>query len=623
MATGVTPPTEPLLDPSIFRIHKLLSSSNKRAISALSSGQAMASTFVPKYVTEDKNHALIPLRTLREIQAVTETIDVFIGEVKARDVGTVIALLKPLHSKDKSGNTATQTPLQHLRRVVKREFLPEHLHELFPESVPMSRNPSSSSINSGTSTTSSRSSRKKQNADEIVYMMFLPYEEKRYCEILAQLKETIGQYTDIIATTQAPKHPPTSLILAKEFSEMYWPTIYKRGNSFGPHPAIYERHAQGITKTVDGHMRMCQKIADEGPDGRAAVIVDPATGDIVAVASGGEGLLSHAIMRAVRFVAERRRAEAGQTGKEIQPMNDSERTFNELPPDGPVLSPEEEAAAQKAYEDAQMTYGDPECLRETFNDDGVLDEPIPIPSRAEAKKANGNGATRQPKKRGIKIIPEAEDTVPEHPPITQDYVEVNEENIIEEVLPTAGKEILQKLESLDLSNASDLVPEVSQTTAGDEQQPTDADGKPQTILPAQPPPAPYLCHGLRVYINHEPCVMCSMAMIHSRVEAVIFKKDLQGCRDGMVGHIRAEDGCYGLWWREELNWRFFAFTYEEHDAEKEAVEAAKLAQKNEAEEAAANAADKAESSANTSNGTAPAPAPKDGISPNITPATKL
>lgn len=452
-------------------------------------------------------------------------------------------------------------------------------------------------------------------------MMFLPFDPKEYTETYQALKETIGEYTDIIHAIDAPKHPPTSLILAKEFSEALWPTIYKRGNSFGPHPAVYERQAQAICTTVDSHMRMCQKIADEGPDGRAAIIVDPANGEIVAVASGGHGLLNHAIMRAVRFVSERRRAEAGQTGKEILPTNDSERTFNQLPPDGPILSPEEAAAAQKAFDDAQMTYGEPECLKETIDTECSEDESFTIIPRAEVKKANGNGTGRHPKKRGSKPAPEDE-THEVNLPITQDYVEVNEENIIEEVLPTAGDEILQKLESLNLSNAKDDSLDGSDTATQTGEQPLDADGKPEKILSTQPPPAPYLCHGLRVYINHEPCVMCSMAMIHSRVEAVIFRKDIQGCRDGMQGHIRAEDSCYGLWWREELNWRFFAFTYEEHDAVKEAEDQAKLAEKREAEEAAANGTVKADSNGN--NGTATTPAPtKDEISSNITPATKL
>lgn len=70
----------------------------------------------------------------------------------------------------------------------------------------------------------------------------------------------------------------------------------------------------------------------------------------------------------------------------------------------------------------------------------------------------------------------------------------------------------------------------------------------------------YLCHGLDVYLTHEPCIACSMAMIHSRFRACIFLKRMPG-----TGGLCAEndDGGlgYGLFWRKELNWRVLTFQY--------------------------------------------------------------
>jgi tRNA-specific adenosine deaminase 3 len=67
----------------------------------------------------------------------------------------------------------------------------------------------------------------------------------------------------------------------------------------------------------------------------------------------------------------------------------------------------------------------------------------------------------------------------------------------------------------------------------------------------------YLCHDLEFYCTHEPCVMCSMAIVHSRFGRVIFKHrmpDTGGlCADGKLGH--------GLFWRKELNWTLLAWQW--------------------------------------------------------------
>ncbi|KAH8674775.1 cytidine deaminase-like protein [Tricladium varicosporioides] len=67
----------------------------------------------------------------------------------------------------------------------------------------------------------------------------------------------------------------------------------------------------------------------------------------------------------------------------------------------------------------------------------------------------------------------------------------------------------------------------------------------------------YLCHGLEIYCTHEPCVMCSMAIVHSRFAKVVFQHRMPFtgglCADGHLGH--------GLFWRKELNWTMLAWQY--------------------------------------------------------------
>ncbi|RMD43228.1 hypothetical protein DV735_g1931, partial [Chaetothyriales sp. CBS 134920] len=63
----------------------------------------------------------------------------------------------------------------------------------------------------------------------------------------------------------------------------------------------------------------------------------------------------------------------------------------------------------------------------------------------------------------------------------------------------------------------------------------------------------YLCSGLDLYLTHEPCVCCGMAMIHSRFRACVFEKPLAGS-GGLTARDHVHSLGYGLFWRRELNW---------------------------------------------------------------------
>jgi tRNA(Arg) A34 adenosine deaminase TadA len=73
-------------------------------------------------------------------------------------------------------------------------------------------------------------------------------------------------------------------------------------------------------------------------------------------------------------------------------------------------------------------------------------------------------------------------------------------------------------------------------------------------------PETYLCSGLDIYLTHEPCVCCAMALIHSRFRACVFAQRMPGtggfCSEKDNGALG-----YGLFWRRELNWRVMTFEY--------------------------------------------------------------
>lgn len=78
-------------------------------------------------------------------------------------------------------------------------------------------------------------------------------------------------------------------------------------------------------------------------------------------------------------------------------------------------------------------------------------------------------------------------------------------------------------------------------------------------------PDGYLCLKLEIFLTHEPCMMCSMALVHSRVGRVIFKNRMPrtgGLTSELVRNDSGPVGLgYGLCWRKELNWQFMCWEY--------------------------------------------------------------
>lgn len=78
-------------------------------------------------------------------------------------------------------------------------------------------------------------------------------------------------------------------------------------------------------------------------------------------------------------------------------------------------------------------------------------------------------------------------------------------------------------------------------------------------------PDGYLSLKLEIFLTHEPCIMCCMALVHSRVGRVIFKHRMPqtgGLTAEMVSNNSGPVGLgYGLCWRKELNWQFMCWEY--------------------------------------------------------------
>lgn len=63
--------------------------------------------------------------------------------------------------------------------------------------------------------------------------------------------------------------------------------------------------------------------------------------------------------------------------------------------------------------------------------------------------------------------------------------------------------------------------------------------------------AQYLCSNLYIFVTHEPCTMCCMALLHSRVSHVFYAQKM----DSTGGF----ESSYGIHWRSDLNHRFIVY----------------------------------------------------------------
>jgi tRNA-specific adenosine deaminase 3 len=72
-------------------------------------------------------------------------------------------------------------------------------------------------------------------------------------------------------------------------------------------------------------------------------------------------------------------------------------------------------------------------------------------------------------------------------------------------------------------------------------------------------PGGYLCLDLELYLTHEPCTMCTMAIMHSRFARVVYE-----CALPKTGALNAEADSlgYGMFWRDQLNWKMLCWQWQ-------------------------------------------------------------
>jgi tRNA-specific adenosine deaminase 3 len=328
------------------------------------------------------------------------------------------------------------TALQHLRRFAREEYLPAHLKST--ETAATSHSPDTATLHL------------------LVCLkptIALPALESAFNEAVP-LFEAL---TPSIRTIVVPEYPPTSASQAAEWSEKYWPIVYKNTNPYGPHPALVAR-------------AQLELLADGAADANIA--------------------LAWNVAREVKILA----------------------------------------------------YG--------FGVGAVVVERV---SGKDARVVAVAGDARHCGMQGNNAERKGSDT--------------NTGNVMAHAVMRVIDMVAQS--RLRLEQAADVrsSPESYSTKSSDA----------FVALPITPSenqcfdtgtisPNGYLCLDLEIYLTHEPCIMCAMAILHSRFGRVVFDQAMP-----KTGALSAERGSleYGLFWRDQLNWKLLCWRWDREDVEGE------------------------------------------------------
>ncbi|KAI4257965.1 MAG: hypothetical protein L6R42_005360, partial [Xanthoria sp. 1 TBL-2021] len=388
------------------------------------------------------------------------------------------------HDNNNSPPPPPPTNLPHLRRIIPPSALPSHLRLPEVSTEPPSPEPT-------------------------LHLLITPTPSVPLHTLQSSLSALLSpHHPPTISKCDIPLYPPTSEAQAQEWSQRFWPCVYRKYNPWGPQPCEVEKGEEGSRGCAGRMMGLAAELGREVQErgsgmGVGAVVVDEG-GKVVVGAGDGRGVAgeignrngnptAHAVMRAIGMVASKRREIAADQRRQPQ----------------------------------------------TFPANG-------IPSLG-TRPSDREQQQQQQQQQGEKQPPQDQTS--------------QSQNITTTITPTPP--LLTPLE--------------------------------KTLYTTSPlQPGGYLCLDLTIYITHEPCVMCSMAILHSRFSRVVFGKRMpgtggmsaevdglgSGCGRGRAGEeeedgeeeeeekggMRAGNG-YGLFWRPELNWRMLGWRWEDEDEE--------------------------------------------------------
>ncbi|MCJ1247799.1 tRNA-specific adenosine deaminase subunit tad3 [Trapelia coarctata] len=392
---------------------------------------------------------MVALRTKAEVRATFDLTQVYVVQVPLQAANSLLRRI------DETIHRLEGVNLQHLRRFVKPASLPLRLRQEFEFAT--SKGPSQTMDGCPEEKLQiSRVLPENESGNDVVpdastlYLLVCSATAVSLERVVLVLSSDVTFQTNNtkprVHVIPVPAQAPASEEQAKQWSQDYWPAVYKKHNPHGPAPSVLSRAEDGLQLCVGTWMAIARTVASDSAslsvgEGIGAVVVDPSmAGGPTAVATAGDArwkgkmeqqvqdsgnVMAHAVMRVIGMVARKRR---------------------EALPSHVAASP-----------DADL----------------FLDYPL-----------------------------------------------------------TPGESAVYSRDAIE--------------------------------------PGGYLCTGLQIFLTHEPCVMCSMAILHSRFDQVVFAKSMP--RTGALS-ADAPGLAYGLFWLPELNWKMLAWHFVEMIDQRDALPA--------------------------------------------------
>lgn len=362
-----------------------------------------------------------------------------------------------------------------------------------------------------------------------LYILLGPKEELPYDELLRGLASVDGIRDDIfIGIIPVPLLAPTSQVQANLWSQQFWQAVYRKNNPLGPHPSNICRTTSVVSRDASVWMTLAHQIARRSRD---AGLGEPIGAVIIKRTTPGKfDPTKNATFKLGRSNSYITQGTQGNT--ELAPSGMPESTTNHEP----------------------REIGNSDTMEDAMGSDTSGPEP-------EAKETTqivamaGDARWYQQEKTGCTGNPMGHAAL------------------------RAISMVAQKL--VRTENRAENKPAIMEFEAFQDGPLLDEE---ELVFDAEHPcPDGYLCHDLELYLTHEPCVMCAMAILHSRMGRIVFRHRMP-LTGGMSSEDRGYDSCgnpatcengpcgggrgLGLHWRKELNWSMLGWEWETDTVER-------------------------------------------------------